>query len=105
MFNTFIVKTENFVAANIVRRALKAYKAENSENETAARLYAKACIGATGGKLVISNIDEMRIWRDAIKNYKPMNTTEGKVYRVLAARAVRGYDKRLDGVAALCREN
>lgn len=104
MFNTFIVKTENFVAANIARKALKAYKA-TVNTDAAAKLYAKACIGAKGGKLVIANIEEMEIWRNAIKSYKPMNTTEGKVYRVLAARAVRGLEKRVDGIAALCREN
>ena len=42
----------------------------------------------------------MKTWRDALKNYKPANTTEGKVYRVLTGRAVRGYEKRVNEALA-----
>lgn len=90
---TFIVSTTNYIAKNIAMKALKAVE----NNDTAKALYKKACMN--GGKIVITTEAEMQTWRDAIKAYKPENTTEGKVYRVLAANAVRGLDKRLAAVA------
>ena len=90
MMNKFIIATENFVAKMIAVKALKAV----DDNAVAHNLYKK------GGKIVISTLDEMKTWRDALKNYKPANTTEGKVYRVLTGRAVRGYEKRVNEALA-----
>lgn len=98
MFQTFIISTENFIAKKIACKALKA--ADN--NEVIHDLYKKASMH--GGKIVISNLNEMTAWRDAILAYKPENKTEGKVYRVLAARAVRGCEKRINTTPALSRE-
>ena len=97
--NTFIVKTENPIAANMVCRAIKAV----DNNEAAHALYKKACIALKTGKLVITNLAEMEIWKNAIKAYKPATKAEGKIYRVIAARAVRGLDKRSAENAALAR--
>ena len=97
---TFIVTTENPIAANMVCRAIKAV----DSNEAAHNLYKKACIALKSGKLVITNVTEMEIWKNAIKAYKPQTTAEGKIYRVIAARAVRGLEKRTAEVAALARE-
>ena len=94
MMNKFIIATENFVAKMIAVKALKAV----DDNAVAHNLYKKACMN--GGKIVISTLDEMKTWRDALKNYKPANTTEGKVYRVLTGRAVRGYEKRVNEALA-----
>lgn len=54
--NKFIIKTENFVARVISRKALKACK---DANETAHALYCKACMN--GNKIVISDIEELEI--------------------------------------------
>lgn len=93
---TFIVSTENFIAKAIACKALKSV----DTNPVAHGLYKKACMN--GGKIVINTLDEMEIWRNALKAYKPANTTEGKVYRVLAARAVRGFAKRELAATAAC---
>lgn len=87
--NKFIIKTENFVARVISRKALKACK---NMNETAHALYCKACMN--GNKIVISNNEELEIWHKALRNYVPINPTEGKVYKVLAANAFRALEKR-----------
>lgn len=91
--NTFIVKTENFITKCIACKALKAV----DNNDTAHKLYKKASMN--GGKIVITNLEEMQTWRDALKAYKPANTTEGKIYRVLTANAVRGFQKRSESTA------
>ena len=90
---TFIVSTENFIAKAIACKALKAV----DTNETAHNLYKKACMG---GKIVITNMLEMQTWQQAIKAYTPVNTSEAKVYRVLAANATRGLNKREDALVA-----
>lgn len=86
----FIISTENFIAKKIACKALKAF----DNNETTHNLYIKACMN--GGKIVISGINEMTAWRNAILAYKPMDKIEGKVYRVLVACAIRGCEKRLN---------
>lgn len=93
---TFIVATENFIAKAIACKALKAV----DTNPVVHGLYKKACMNA--GKIVITSLDEMEAWRNALKAYKPANTTEGKVYRVLAARAVRGFEKRELAATVAC---
>lgn len=107
---TFIVSTENFIAKAIACKALKQNRetldrviktntANNTiiddilpEYEATCHLYRKASMNK--GKIVIANMDELVAWRDAIKNYKPANTTESKVYRVLAAKAVNAVNIR-----------
>lgn len=95
--NNFIVSTKNFVAKKIACKALKA--ADN--NEIVHNLYRKASM--RGGKIVIDNLNELIAWRDALMAYKPIDETEGKVYRVLVACAVRGCDKRTNITPALSR--
>lgn len=98
MSDTFIVSTDNFIAKKIACKALKA--ADSSE--LVHGLYKKACM--KGGKIVIDNLNELIAWRDALKAYSPADKTEGKVYRVLIARAARSCEKRTNISDALGRE-
>ena len=88
IMKTFIVGTENFVAKNIACKALAAFKAVN-DNEITRGLHAKACMkgrkvtiknedGTETVKLhrriVITSIEEMQAWNDAIHAYEADKT-------------------------------
>lgn len=94
MTQKFIIKTENFIAHMI---ALKALKAIDDKNKPVVHnLYKKVCMD--NGKIVISSIFELNAWKDALQAYKPVSKTEGKVYYVLLATALRGCEKRISNI-------
>lgn len=103
---TFIVTTTNYVTKMIAIKALKtclnsvcgniaaptSYK--NCTDIAATNsLYRKACMN--GGKIVISTLEEMRAWNDAIHVYEPASKVEKNICRVLKANATRGLEKRV----------
>ncbi len=88
---TFIVKTENFVAHCI---ACKALKAIDNGAETVHNLYKKAAM--KNGKIVITSLTELALWKAALEGYKPNNPAESKVYKVLRSCAERAVEKRTD---------
>jgi hypothetical protein len=116
IMKTFIVGTENFVAKNIACKALAAFKAVN-DNEITRGLHAKACMkgrkvtiknedGTETVKLhrriVITSIEEMQAWNDAIHAYEADKTIKGEamVLGKLKSAATRGLEKRLNATTA-----
>ena len=87
MNKTFIIGNENFLAANIACKALKAV----DTNEATHALYKKAAMKT--GKIVINAVEELAIWVDAITAYAP-TATETKICTALVRVAKAGLAKR-----------
>lgn len=94
--NAFIVKTENFVTRCI---ACKALKAIDNGAEIVHGLYKKAAMNS--GKIVITSIDELSLWKAALEAYKPVNETETKIHRVLLRNANGGVKNRVAALTAM----
>ncbi len=98
MKNVFIVKTENFAAHCL---ACKALKAIDNGAEMVHNLYKKAAMNA--GKIVITSLDELALWKAALEGYKPVNKIEANIHRALLRAAKGGIKNRSEAIVAMCK--